>query len=218
MLGDSVRRRSPARRRPRRTDSERRSILPRWTWRVWVPVLIAAAAIPFVTGYLVAVEVLFPAPPAAAGGIPAPDLVGSSVQEAMGELSSAGLGSLETSRLPHPDAPSGTIIAQSPLPGMQLRPGAGVRVAVSTGVPRAAVPDVIGFTEGRAAALLQRLGFTVSRQLEASEEETGRVIRTSPEAGVDLALPARVTIFVSDGSLALPPLPDSTVPRWPDAP
>lgn len=218
MLGDSVRRRTrPARRRAARPQEERR-ILPAWGWRTWVPLLAAAAILPFLIGYAAAVFALFPAPPTSGGGIAVPDLVGRPLQDANRALSAAGLGPIETTRLPHPTEPAGSVIAQSPLPGMQLRAGAGVRVAVSTGVPRAAVPDVVGFTEGRAAALLQRLGFAVARQIEASEEETGRVVRTNPESGVELSLPARVTIYVSDGSLALPPLPDTSDVRWPDAP
>jgi beta-lactam-binding protein with PASTA domain len=62
------------------------------------------------------------------------------------------------------------------------------------------------------------MGFTVSRQIEASDEETGRIIRTNPEAGVELELPARVSLYVSDGSLAIEPPADTTDARWPDAP
>lgn len=219
MLGDSVRRRTqPSGRRPARRPAKTGGILPAWGWRVWVPLLLAAILLPFAVGYAAAVYALFPAPPTAAGGIAVPDLVGRTVQEAGRDLSAAGLGSAEATRLPHPTQPAGTVIAQSPLPGMQLRAGAPVRVAISTGVPRAAVPDVVGFTEGRAAALLQRLGFTVARQIEASEEETGRVIRTNPESGVELALPARVALYVSDGSLILETPPDTGAARWPDVP
>jgi serine/threonine-protein kinase len=174
--------------------------------------------LPFLVGYAIAVFVLFPAPPTVEAGIEMPDLVGETEQEANVVLTGLGLGPTESTRLPHPTQPAGTVIAQSPLPGQQLRAGAGVRVAVSTGVPRATVPDVVGFTEGRAAALLQRFGFTVAREIEASEEETGRVIRTDPSSGRDLALPARVTVHVSDGSLRLSEPPDTGDARWPRTP
>lgn len=224
MLGDSVRRRHPSR-RPPPVREERKGVLPDWSWQRWLAVVASAAILPFLIGYVIAVFVLFPAPPTAAGGIPTPDLVGANEREAAAELTAAGLGPASSTRLPHPTAPAGTVIAQSPLPGQELRAGASVRVAVSTGVPRATVPDVVGFTEGRAAALLQRFGFTVAREIEASEEETGRVTRTDPSAGRDLALPARITIHVSDGSLRTPDLPDSigglpdtTVARFPQVP
>jgi serine/threonine-protein kinase len=181
--------------------------------------LAGAAIAPFVIGYLLAVFVLFPAPPVAAGGIPVPDLVGKTEQEATRELAGLGLGPAEATRLPHPTRAAGQVIAQSPLPGQQLRPGSAVRVAVSTGVPRAVVPDVVGFAEGRAAGLLQRLGFQVTREIEDSAEPTGRVTRTDPNAGQNLALPARITIFVSNGALVAELLPDTladtTAARWP---
>lgn len=217
MLGDSVRRRH-APRRPPRPPTDGRRILPRWSRGRWAALLAAAVVLPFVLGYAVAVLVLFPAPPTAAGGIATPDLVGATEREANERLVAAGLGTASFTRLPHPTAQTGRVIAQSPLPGQQLRNGAGVRAAVSTGVPRATVPDVVGFSEGRAAALLRRFGFTVSREIEASEEEVGHVTRTDPSSGRELALPARITIHVSDGSLRLPDLPDTTDVRWPQTP
>jgi hypothetical protein len=220
MLGDSVRRRTPQKKRqPARSPEPRGGLLPAWGWRVWAPLLAAAVIMPFVIGYLLAVYVLFPAPPIAAGGISVPDLVGMTEQEATRQLAGLGLGPAEATRLPHPTRAAGQVIAQSPLPGQQLRSGKSVRVAVSTGVPRAIVPDVVGFAEGRAAGLLQRLGFQVAREIEDSAEPTGRVTRTDPGAGQNLALPARITIYVSNGALlseALPePLPDTTGARWP---
>jgi len=216
MLGDSVRRRtSQPRRKPARPPEAARRLLPAWGWRVWAPLLAGATIAPFVMGYLLAVFVLFPAPPVAAGGIPVPDLVGRTEQEATRQLAGLGLGPAEATRLPHPTRASGQVIAQSPLPGQQLRPGKAVRVAVSTGVPRAVVPDVVGFAEGRAAGLLQRLGFQVAREIEDSADPIGRVTRTDPSAGQNLALPARITIFVSNGALVPEALPDTTDARWP---
>ncbi len=215
MLGDSVRRRTQAARRPRPTGSTGRGrILPEWSWRRWLPVLLTAALLPFIVGYAIAAFMLFPAPPAVEGGIPVPDLVSRMESEAARQLTSLGLGRLETTPLPHPSEPPGTVIAQSPLPGQQLKPGRPVRAAVSAGVPRAIVPDVAGFTEGRAAQLLRRMGFEIGRQVQESEEPVGHVIRTNPTAGSDLALPARITIVISSGPPAAP-APDTSGARWP---
>lgn len=214
MLGDSVRRRTPAPRRPAtRRPPPRQSILPAWGWRVWVPVLAALIVLPFAIGYLIATFVLFPPAPVGPGGITVPQLVGQTEGEASRQLAAAGLGTLVPSRLPHPEQPTGVITAQSPLAGQQLASGGTVRVAVSSGLPRAVVPDLVGFTEGRAAALLQRLGFTVQRAIEDSDSPLGRVVRSEPEPGQERALPASVTIFVSAGPPAAPP--DTTEARWP---
>lgn len=212
MLGDSVRRRSPPQRRPTRPPA-RRSVLPRWGWKVWTGMLLVALAVPFLIGYLLATVVLFPPPEVGPGGIAVPSLVGRTEADAARELAAAGLGTLAVTRLPHPERPTGMITAQSPLPGQQLAAGTDVHVAVSSGIPRAVVPDVVGFTEGRAAALLQRLGFQVNRVMEDSDEPAGRILRTQPEPGREAALPAAVTLYVSRGPLGS--AGDSAAARFP---
>lgn len=202
MLGDSVKRRA----RPTRKAATRK---PRAAgeppaWRK--PLLgLAALALPFLIGYLIAVFVMFPPPDVAAQGIAVPSLFGKTVEEARADVSAAGLGNLEITRLPHPEAVEGIVTAQSPLPGQQLRDGAPVRVAVSSGVPRVTVPNLADFPSDRAAALLTRLGFRVQRNEEESDEEAGRVIRQDPAPGTVVTVPARVVIWVSSGP---PPMPD----------
>jgi serine/threonine-protein kinase len=178
-------------------------------WKFWLPALLAAITLPFAIGYAVAVLVLFPAPEVVAVGIPVPELVGLRADQAEARLREAGLGGLEITELPHPDRAAGVVMAQSPLPGQQLRAGAAVRVAVSSGPPRAVVPDIIGFSAERAAELLTRLGFDVLRQDEESEEALGRVLAIQPAPGSERELPATVTLVVSAGL----PLPPDTFPR-----
>lgn len=201
-------RRPPPRRAP---AARRRAILPAWGWKVWVPLLIGAATLPFVIGYAIAVFVLFPPPPVSEPGTAVPDLVGMTTADAQRELAGLGLGVLQMTPLPHETAPAGTIIAQSPLPGQQLRAGASVSVAASTGVPRARVPDVATFPVARAQNLLIRLGFEVVRSDEISVlQPPGRVLRTEPPAGSELALPDTVHLFVAaPDTMLTPPVVDT---------
>ena len=190
MLGDSVRRRLPQR---RAGDLTRRPT----NWKVWLIGVPVALVVPFVLGYFIAVRVLFPPPEVTSAGIIVPDLIGRDAIEAGRLVTAAGLGALEPTELPHPTAPSGQVIAQSPLPGQQLRSGATVLVAVSGGRPRAAVPYVIGFSAERATDMLQRSGFTISQTTQESDGPMGRVLRTDPIAGEVRQLPATVTLVVS---------------------
>jgi beta-lactam-binding protein with PASTA domain len=160
--------------------------------------------VPFVIGYLLAVFVLFPPTQVSGSGTATPDLIGRTTSEAQRDLVAAGLGDMDVTELPHPDAEPGTIIAQSPLPGQQLRPGADVRVAISTGPARVMVPDVLGFGADRAESMLTRAGFTVTRSMQESPAPEGRVIRTDPEPGQPHVLPASVMLIVSAGPPALP--------------
>lgn len=203
MLGDSVRRRNPSPRPRGASDPppERR----RLRWKLWAPLLAAAATLPFLIGYLFAVYVLFPPPEVVGEGIAVPALRGSTEAEARQALAAAGLGAMAVTRLPHPDVPEGEVVAQSPLPGQQLRAGSPIRVAVSSGVARVLVPDVVGFHVDRARGLLERLGFTVQRIDMESAEPAGRVLTVEPGAGSRLALPAEVAVTVSTGPPLVPP-------------
>jgi hypothetical protein len=208
MLGDSVRRRQPHRRGDTPTPRPPKKADRPW----WQPVLIAVAValvVPFVVGYLLAVFVAFPPAADTADGIAVPDLVGHSATEAQREVAAAGLGPLEVTEMPHPTAASGLVVAQSPLPGQQLRPGASVVVALSAGEARAVIPDVIGFGADRAESLLRRAGFEVERVTQESPAAPGRVIRTDPEPAQVRPLSAVVTLVVSSGPP--PPEPDTVV-------
>lgn len=176
----------------------------RWRAVHWLSVL-AALTLPFLAGYLVAVRFLFPPPAVAASGIPVPALVGQELSAAEQAADSLGLGPLEVMQLPSPTEPVGMVIAQAPLAGQQMRSGARIRVAVSTGKPRVLVPDVIGFPVERAASLMSRLGFQVQRSDTESTEPRGQVLTVDPSPGTRLELPARVVITVSEGPPELPP-------------
>jgi beta-lactam-binding protein with PASTA domain len=211
MLGESVRRRQPQRRA--RTAGRRPGGRARWR-----PLLFAlpfAVLVPFVVGYLVAVLVIFPPLPETMDGIEVPDLVGRSAADAQRAVAGLGLGPIETTELPHPSAAAGVVIAQSPLPGQQLRAGASVLVALSTGRPRAVVPDVTGFSADRAESMLRRVGFDVVRELQESPVAADRVIRTDPSPAQELALPATISLVVSSGP---PPVEPDTLFDVPPGP
>jgi beta-lactam-binding protein with PASTA domain len=209
MLGDSLRRRQPQK-RPRRAGRKRLGA------RFWIPALLAALAVPFAAGYVIAAFMIFPQPDVEDGtGIAVPALRGMSTVEAERALAQAGLGRLQVTQLPDPGVPEGQVVAQSPLAGQQLQSGADVRVAVSSGAPRIRVPDVLGVAADRAEQALQRAGFGVQRTEGESPVAAGRVFAVDPPPGSVLRLPATVTIGVSLGppavdTMAIPP---DTVPR-----
>jgi beta-lactam-binding protein with PASTA domain len=206
MLGDSVRRRQSPRRASTPSQQPRRPLR-------WKPLLIAlpfAIALPFLIGYLIATRLVFPPPQVGAAGVAVPDLVGRSAEEAQRTLVAAGLGELQATELPHPSVPNGQVVAQSPLPGQQLRGGTPVQVALSAGPPRGMVPDLQGFGVERAELMLRRSGFGSVRAEEESAMAAGRVLRTDPAAGVELVLPASVTLVVSTGPPPPDPLPPDT--------
>ena len=183
---------------------------PRERWRLglWARYTLWAAGIliaSFAIGYVVAVRVLFPPQEVLEAGIVVPSVAGAPVADARRDLEAVGLRLGDVMSLPHPDRAPGIIIAQSPLPGQQLRAGANVDVGISAGRARTTVPDVVGLPERIAIALLSELGFEVDLQRREARALPGNVVATEPAPGEPVFLPARVAMFVSAG----PALPDS---------
>jgi beta-lactam-binding protein with PASTA domain len=80
-----------------------------------------------------------------------------------------------------------------------------VRVAVSSGLPIAPIPDVRGFDVERAGMLLQRLGYDVERQEVESEAMAGQVMDVSPPPGTRVPVPSTIRLVVSLGPPVLDP-------------
>jgi beta-lactam-binding protein with PASTA domain len=194
ILGDSIRRRSGRRARPR--DASRTGLGPRVRLAL---ITVASAIAGFFGAYLFATFVLYPPSEALGEAIEVPDLVGMSVDEAREMLRGAGLAIDDEVPIPDSDRTRGLIVAQSPLGGQALRPGAGVRLAVSAGPPRLRVPNLLGFEEATAVAVLERAGFHVERSREIADEPEGRVARIQPAPGSEQEIPATIVLIISTG-------------------
>jgi serine/threonine-protein kinase len=177
-----------------------------------VTVVLALAG--FLGAYLFATFVIYPPAEALGEAIEVPDLVGMTADEAREVLRNAGLSVEEEVPIPDADERRGRIVAQNPLAGQALRPGAGVRLAISAGPPRLRVPNLLGFEEETAVAVLERAGFRVERSREIAEELEGRVARIQPAPGSEQEIPATVVLVISTG----PPdeVTEDTTPPTPD--
>ncbi len=207
MLGDSIRRR---RRHLESAPPRPVGAAPRLRWSRWILSGLAAVLLSFGTGYVVAVQVLFPAPVEPVGdAAAAPRLTGKELTDAQAQVEALGLAVGRVRWLPHPEESAGTVIAQDPLPGQRLRPGAEVRLAVSSGRAQTAVPDVVGLPYELAAQLGRRLGFEVNRRTEVASGPEGVVLRVEPRPGTERVLPASITLIVSTKP---PSVPESVPP------
>lgn len=155
----------------------------------------------FGLGYLAASRWLFPGGQQAEAGevVQVPDLVGLATGEADRSVTRAGLTIEVAARVPHPKAPAGAVVAQTPLPGQYARPGAPVQVTLSSGPEKRRVPDLRGLSDRQGEILLERLGFRTSLDSTASTAGRGQVVGTRPDSGSVLELPAEVTLLVSRG-------------------
>jgi hypothetical protein len=196
-IGDSIRRRHGA--APQRAPGQR------LRWGRIALFGLGGAAVAFGLGYVLAVFVLFPAPPLSAPGIVVPRLLGQDTGYAGRVLAQARLRLGSVTEVPDPGTAAGAVVAQDALPGQQLRAGATVNVAVSSGAATAVLPDVTGYAAPRAAALLAALGFKVTQVSVPANAAAGLVAGISPQPGVAYDLPAQVILSVSAG-----PPPDTT--------
>ncbi|HEX7118065.1 MAG TPA: PASTA domain-containing protein [Longimicrobiales bacterium] len=183
--------------------------MPRLRWDRWILSGLAAIVLSFGTGYLVAAQVLFPAPDAPqedATVVPVPGLTGKELTAAQGEIEALGLTVGSVRWLPHPNEPAGTVVAQDPLPEQRLRAGAEVRLSVSSGRAQVRVPDVVGLPYETAAQLAGRLGFEVNRRTQPEPGPAGYVLDVRPRPGTERVLPASITLIVRTPP---PVVPDS---------
>jgi serine/threonine-protein kinase len=138
---------------------------------------------------------------ASSGGAPVtvPEVVGLSYDDAFDELDGLGLVVRRVDE-PSDDRPVGEVLEQDPAPDQEVPRGTTVTLVTSSGPAAAEVPDVTGLSEGEAANQLGRAGFDTDRQDESSSDvPAGRVIRTEPAAGTQLARGEVVTMVISSG-------------------
>lgn len=209
-LGSSIRRRRNGGRRRKKTEG--RSWLG-WLrgagegWGRWaflksprtLGLLVLLSALGFGGGYLIATRMVYPLPPPPGDLFAVPDLHGHDMAAAADTLDSMGLALGISDSLSHPSVPEGHVVGQSPLPGQLAAAGDTIRVALSTGLERRAVPDVRGLAGQRALTILETAGFVVTVDSVDSDEPRGVVIRLEPEAGSIAAVLSPVRIGVSNG-------------------
>ena len=128
-----------------------------------------------------------------------PRVVGLAQTPALRRLNVLGL--LPTVVYVRSSQPANRVISQLPKSGTSLRPGARVRVNVSTGPnpqPNAAVPNVVGQDQATAAQTLSEAGFkvVVLNRPTADQSEDGLVVEQQPRATSSIPAGSQVTIFI----------------------
>lgn len=181
----------PESRRPRGTTSRKRAVVSA------VAVIAALLA-----GYAIAALWLFPGSASAedTSVVRVPDVVGLQQNEARDRIVEAGLEMEVAGGLHHRQAPEGSVLSQTPLPGQYARPGAPVEAVLSRGPQVHTLPDVAGLSERQAGIVLERLGYEVDVERREDPIAAGHAIETRPPAGTELAVPGSLVLVVSEGA------------------
>ena len=129
--------------------------------------------------------------------IPAPDLAGKSATAAKGALEDAAL-TYKSHRAASQTTPKGQVFRQQPAAGETVQRGDTVSFWVSSGPPKADVPDVVGLSQGDAKSTLEDQGFVVSVDYVAGwGTMPGDVVGQDPAAGTKARAGDEVVIQVA---------------------
>ncbi len=145
-----------------------------------------------------------------------PGVVGLSRASADSRLRSEGLGVAIQEE--ESDEPEGEVIAQNPGGGSRVERGTTVTITVSTGRPRATVPNVIGLGVADAATQIGNAGLVpVQRERTVTNPaEDGVVVDQRPGSGSELDEGAEVVIII--GVLEPTDTLEDTQPQEPEGP
>ena len=128
-----------------------------------------------------------------------PSVVGENVDDAVEILRRAGF-EVQQTRQADNQAPADRVLTQVPSGGSEAPAGSTVKLVVSSGKPKVAVPPVTGKDESTARDDIVNAGLKVKTEKEASSTvESGKVIRSDPAGGTEVDQGSTVTIFVSSG-------------------
>ena len=129
--------------------------------------------------------------------VPIPSVVGQTSEDAVAELTRAGLVAQVVEV--NSDQDEGDVTAQSPSAGTVVVEGTRVRINVSKGPRPVTVPSVVGAPYDQAAAELRSAGFEVSRIDVDSDLAAGLVTRQDPSGGSEGSRGSTITLSVSKG-------------------
>lgn len=128
-----------------------------------------------------------------------PDLSNKTETQAKAALNKLRLG-VSVQKGSSDDVPEGQVYDQSPAAGVKTDVHTQVTIYISTGKETFKLDDVTGMDYDQAQSQLENDGLKVSLEFEYSDSvDKNEVIRTSPEAGSQVAEGDTVTIFASKG-------------------
>ena len=143
----------------------------------------------------------------------APAVLGLTQQAAEGSLVAAGFDvAADPEQRFSEQVPVGSVLAQSPPPGEEVRKGSTVTLVLSRGPDRRAVPELIGSTQEQATAALAEVGLgTGAVTQQFSPRDAGTVLSAEPPAGRQLPPDTPVALVLSKGveMLAVPDVKDT---------
>ena len=165
---------------------------PVWPWLLGILVLAGALVAGFYVWNQIQDEI------SGAKPVIVPFVEGQRWPEARQNIREAGLRAIQVNRS-HESVPLGIVFDQNPDAGERVPKGNAVRVIVSSGKPRVAVPDVLGAREAAAEVTLRAAGLVPDTRDIFSDKPTGTVTAQDPKGGTSVVKGSTVRINISKG-------------------
>jgi len=178
----------------------------RWAPWLLVALLLAAAGI---AGWYVFTKIQDQL--AASQPVPVPNVVGIRELNAKAKIEDAGL-EPKIERAASAEVDKGIVIDQRPDAGTRIQKGDQVTIIVSTGVPKATVPDVVGMDYADAVDALNEVNLEARKREVFSNKPEGQVVAQNPPSGEVVDEGTAVVLRVSKGKqvVAVPDVLDQT--------
>lgn len=126
-----------------------------------------------------------------------PKLIGETFEAAQRSGDNLGLVVQKDGDMACDAQPKGSVCEQSPAEGLKVDKNSVVKVKISTGAAKIAVPDVINMTFDTAEKALTGKGFQVAKKLVESERSPGTVLDQDPKSGGEAEKGSTVTLQVA---------------------
>ncbi|EHM30768.1 Stk1 family PASTA domain-containing Ser/Thr kinase [Streptomyces anulatus] len=168
-------------------------------------ILLVVAGILVLVGAILIGRVIF-TPTSDDGQIKAPNLVGSTVDQAEKLAARTDVTVKVGAEEPCEEQEKGEICSQDPAADALMDKDGTVTVVVSAGAPKIEIPNVLEKSEDGAREELEKKGFTVNVTTEESEKTEGTVIEQDPKGGAKAEEGAEITITVA--MQTTDPMPD----------
>ncbi|MCJ0868765.1 Stk1 family PASTA domain-containing Ser/Thr kinase [Streptomyces sp. AP-93] len=126
-----------------------------------------------------------------------PKLIGETLDAAKANADNVGLVVQQDGEMPCETAPKGSVCEQSPAEGLKVDKNSVIKVKISTGAPKVAVPDVLRLPFDTAEKTLKDKGFQVTKTLEESEASPGTVLGQDPKSGGQVEAGSTIALTVA---------------------
>ena len=130
---------------------------------------------------------------------PVPSFVDQTLQQAQQTAVNGDLKVAVAEKKPCENTAAGKVCSQDPAAGTSVDKNTTVKLVISTGAPKVAVPSVLGKNVDEATKLLEgdQYGFTVKTKTQISTEDEGTVLEQDPQLGAEVEKGSTITLTVA---------------------